>query len=80
MTLEEFALTNDNIEVNIAKLSMLIGRFLTSLCEGKMTPNTQEAFFHAIENWASSLPQNLRYFPDANDPQMSQANAVGSVR
>ncbi|KAK5051777.1 hypothetical protein LTR69_010068 [Exophiala sideris] len=79
MTLEDFALPNDSIEFNIAKLSMLVARFLTSLCEGGMTPSTQEVFFHAIEDWASNLPQNLRYFPATSDPQTSQANEVGSL-
>ncbi|OAL21751.1 hypothetical protein AYO22_07693 [Fonsecaea multimorphosa] len=79
MSLEEFALPNASIEVNIAKLSVLICRFLVRLCQGKMSSKTQEVFFHALEEWASNLPQNLRYFPDMYDPEASQADEVGSL-
>ncbi|KAK5311857.1 hypothetical protein LTR93_011565 [Exophiala xenobiotica] len=79
MTLEEFALPNASIEFNIAKVSMLISRFLGSLCQAKMNPATQEVLFHALEEWTSNLPPNLRYFPANGDRHASQANEVGSV-
>lgn len=79
MTLEEFALSHASIEFNIAKLSMLISRFLGGLCQDKMNPATQEVLFHALEEWASKLPPNLRYFPDSGDRHASQADEVGSV-
>lgn len=79
MTLKEFVLPNTSVEVNIAKLSVLVGRFLTGLCQGTMNPSTQEVLFQALEEWASKLPGNLRYFPGADDPHLSQADEVGSV-
>ncbi|KIW10108.1 hypothetical protein PV08_11068 [Exophiala spinifera] len=79
MTLEEFAAPNPDIEVNVAKLSVLISRFLSGLSQGSMYPSIQEAFFHALEVWASNLPQNLRHFPDITAPQSSQADEAGSL-
>jgi hypothetical protein len=79
MTLGEFALAHTSIEVNIAKLSVLISRFLTGLCQGQMSPSTQEVYFHALEEWAANLPHNLRHFPGVDDPHSSRCDEVGSV-
>jgi hypothetical protein len=79
MTLGEFALPNTSIEVNIAKLGVLISRFLSGLCQGEMSPSTQEVFFHALEEWTLRLPRNLRHFPDVDDLNSSHADEVGSV-
>jgi len=80
MTLEDLAFPNASVEYNIAKLSVLTNRFLSSLCVGQMSSKTREVFFHALEEWAANLPQNLRCFPDIYDPQSSQADEVASVR
>jgi hypothetical protein len=79
MSPDEIATPNASIELNIAKLSVLMSRFLSSLCLGRMSSEIQENLFNAIEVWASKLPHNLRYFPSIDSPQSSQADEVGSV-
>lgn len=77
MTFEELALPSASVEVNIAKLSVLISRFLTSLCRCAVSSSTQKVFFHALEEWASSLPQDLDHVPDVDHSLSSESNKVG---
>lgn len=79
MTFEELALPSASVEVNIAKLSVLISRFLTSLCRCAVSSSTQKVFFHALEEWASSLPQDLDHVPDVDHSLSSESNKVGVV-
>ena len=79
MTLDEFTLPDASSEVNTAKLSVLISRFLVCQCQNERNSSTQLVLFHTLQKWASNLPQNLRHFPDIDDPHSLQADIVGSV-
>ncbi|ETI26650.1 hypothetical protein G647_10411 [Cladophialophora carrionii CBS 160.54] len=79
MTPKEFTSPDDSIEVNMAKLSVFISRFLASLCRGQWRASTQESFFHTLETWASELPQNLRYSASTGGALSSQAYEAGPV-
>jgi hypothetical protein len=79
MTLDQFAQSDASIEYNIAKLSVLVRRFLTRQDQESRSSASQEAFFHALEEWASNLPPQFRYFPDTVERRETQAVEVGSV-
>lgn len=79
MTPQEFALPDNSIETNMAKLSVFISRFQARFCQGQRSVNGKESFFHTLEAWASGLPQNLRYFAEIDGSQSSQVIEAGSV-
>ena len=83
ITLQEFSNPDPRVGFNIAKLSMIISRIMTALCNQSTYTKLRENYLHALEEWAANLPPNLRYFPEPNsspDPHLSQADEVASVR
>lgn len=52
----------------MAKLSVLLSEFM-SRCDppDKLDLNTYERYLHSLEEWSSSLPQSLKYFPKTSD-------------
>ncbi|KAK5049431.1 hypothetical protein LTR84_004360 [Exophiala bonariae] len=79
MTPQELALPNDSIEVNLAKLAVLISRFQASLSQVQRNAGDKESFFRTLEAWASQLPQNLRYSANTNDSPSSQDVEAASL-
>lgn len=79
MTPQELALPDSSIEINLARLSVLISRYQASLCQGQENTGTKESFFHTLEAWASKLPENLRYSASSNDPNSLQEIEAASV-
>jgi hypothetical protein len=79
MTSHELALPDHSIEVNLAKLSVLISRFQASFSQDQRNASDKESIFSKLEAWASHLPQNLRYFVNIDVLYSLQANEAGSV-
>jgi hypothetical protein len=73
------------LEVNMAKLSVMVSKFIIDVYGAKEEVNfgTYEKYLHALEEWSASLPQSLRYFPDhskgAIHPSFSTEDEVASV-
>jgi hypothetical protein len=63
------------LHVNMTKLAVMVSKFLIEAygTNEKAYLNTYERYLHALEEWSSSLPQSLRYFPD-------HANSGSSVK
>lgn len=73
------------LEVNMAKLGVMVSRFIIDVYGSKEEVNfgMYEKYLHTLEEWSSSLPQSLRYFPDhsrgAIHPSLSTEDEVASV-
>ena len=49
----------------MAKISIVVNKFLRDIYTSTEKPATAyEKYLHMLEDWSSSLPPNLRYFPD----------------
>lgn len=79
MTPQELAFADNSIEVNMAKLSVLISRFQASVSRDQRNASAKEYFFQTLEVWASELPQKLRYCAGPSDSDSLQAIEAGSV-
>jgi hypothetical protein len=79
MTPQELSRPDCSIEVNMAKLSVLISRFLASLRGGQWNPSAQESCFDTLETWASQLPQDLQRSASAGDALPAEADEAGPV-
>jgi hypothetical protein len=73
------------LEVNMAKLGVMVSKFIIDVYGAKEEVNfgTYEKYLHTLEEWSASLPQSLRYFPDhsrgAIHPNLSTEDEVASV-
>jgi hypothetical protein len=49
----------------MAKISIVVNKFLRDIYTSTEKPApAYEKYLHMLEDWSSSLPPNLRYFPD----------------
>jgi hypothetical protein len=74
-----------DIAVNMAKLAVILGDFTqNSPAPSSMDLPTYERYLHALEEWSSSLPQDLRVvIEDIDNVQQSELpndNEFSSVR
>ena len=75
---------DQELGVNMAKLSIVVNKFFRDVYTSTEKHATAyEKYLHLLEVWSSSLPPNLRYFPDHSagetNPTFSTTDELSSV-